>query len=70
LIDSKLSTASHFDDPMSFLRSSSTWHKYSHEKASTGKKSNRTSKGSKTKKVRQSHNVANYAKISTNNAAW
>lgn len=57
-----------FDDPLSFLRSSSACNKYNNEKVSTGKKSNRTVKTSKQKKVRQSHNAANYTKISSNNA--
>lgn len=57
-----------FDDPLSFLRSSSACNKYNHEKISTGKKSNRTAKASKHKKIRQSHNAANYTKISSNNA--
>jgi hypothetical protein len=60
-----------FDDPLSFLRSSSACHKYTYEKVSAGgKKSNRASKTSttKNKKIRQSHNVANYSKVSANNA--
>ena len=52
-----------FDDPLSFLRSSSAWHKYNQEKVSNGKKSHRTSKTNKHKKsdnhIKQ-HIIAKY----------
>lgn len=61
-----------FEDPLSFLRSSSACHKYACDKVS-GKKTNRTTKtgsSGKVKKIRQSQNAVNYAKVNSNNAVW
>jgi len=61
------------DDPLSFLRSSSAWNKYTFEKQSAGKKSNRTTKtghSKKQSKMRNSGNAGNYSKIAPNNAMW
>lgn len=55
------------DDPLGFLRSSSACNQSSQEKSgiNSTKKSNRTSKGVKNKKLQ---NAVNYSKVSSNNA--